>query len=397
MSRLPSCRLLCVALLGLLLGCHTTEPTQSTLEQPNYSQASDRGVGDQELLKILSDKRASTGIPALSAAIVTSRGLVRVAAIGTRKAGMDVPVTLDDLWHIGSCAKIMTSTLVARLVEQGRLSWTTTVAEIFPDLADGFDPSARSMTILQLLSHAAGLPRDIDFDSISTSIPIRAQRIEVLKIGLRSKPLSVPGTTFFYSNLGYVIVGAIVEKVLDMDWEAAVTQYVFMPLKMSSAGFGGLGTPGEIDQPWGHESANLPYTQNGPDADLPKVLGPAGLVHCTIQDWALFIADQLRGSRGKQGLLKPQSYRMLQTTHFGGTYALGWGAAWDIAAFGKKLNHAGSNNWYYAKVVAAPARDFAILVCTNEGGGPGKPAISTPAVEDITMRAISIAGRLKRK
>ncbi len=202
----------------------------------------------------------------MSAAFVTSRGLIRVAAVGTRKAGTDVPVTLADLWHIGSCAKVMTSTLVARLVEQGRLSWTTTVAEVFPDLADSFDPFARSITILQLLSHAAGLPRDVDYEAIGSSIPVRAQRIEAVKMGLRAKPLSVPGTKFLYSNLGYIIVGAIVERVLDTDWEAAITQNIFTPLKMSSAGFGGLGTPGEIDQPWGHEAANLPYSRNGPDA-----------------------------------------------------------------------------------------------------------------------------------
>lgn len=353
--------------------------------------ACDRGVGDPELLSILSDVRTRTGVPAMAAAFVTSRGLEKVAAVGTRKAGTKVPVTLDDLWHLGSCTKTMTSTLVAQLIEQDRLAWTTTVSEVFPDLANGFDPSVRSITILQLLSHRAGLPANIDYDAISSSIPVRAQRIEAVKIGLRAKPLSVPGTTFLYSNLGYIIVGAMIEKVLDIDWEAAITQYVFAPLKMLSAGFAGIGTPGEIDQPWGHETANKPNTRNGPDSDNPPVLGPAGRVHCSIQDWALFVADQLRGSRGKQGLLKPQSYRMLQNTHFGGTYALGWGVSWDFfAAFGRTLDHSGSNTWNYAKVWVAPARDFAILVCTNTGGG------SELAVGEVLVKVVSIVGRLKR-
>jgi CubicO group peptidase (beta-lactamase class C family) len=351
--------------------------------------ASDKGVGDPELLKILTDVRARTGVPAMAAALVTSRGLERVAAVGTRKAGTDVPVTLDDLWHIGSDTKIMTSTLVAELVEQGKLAWTTTVSEVFPDLADGFDPSARSITILQLLSHVAGLPRNIDFDAIDTSLPVRAQRIEAVKMALQAKPLSVPGRKHLYSNIGYVIVGAIIERVLDTDWEAAMTENVFIPLKMSSAGFGGLGTPGEIDQPWGHEAADKPDAENGPDADNPEMIGPAGRVHCTIQDWALFVADQLRGSRGQSGLLKPQSYQMLQTTHFGGDYTLGWGAVWRLWAGGKALNHAGSNGYYFALVWIAPAKDFAILVCTNEGPD------SLPAVEEVHSKIRSMVGKLK--
>jgi len=308
----------------------------------------------------------------MAAALVTSQGLQKVAAVGTRKAGTDVPVTLDDVWHLGSDTKIMTSTMVAQLIEQDRLSWTTTVSEVFPDFASSFDPSARSVTILQLLSHVAGLPRDIDYNAISSSIPVRAQRIEAVKTGLHARPLSASGTKYLYSNLGYIIVGAIIEKVLDTDWEAAITRNIFIPLNMSSAGFGGLGTPGEIDQPWGHNPGNKPVNGNGPDIDLPQVLGPAGRVHCSIQDWALFVADQLRGGRGQPGLLKPAEYEVLQTTHFGGNYALGWVVANRDWARGKALTHDGSNGMYFAVAWVAPAKDFAILVCTISGTGFSK-------------------------
>jgi CubicO group peptidase (beta-lactamase class C family) len=209
-------------------------------------------------------------------------------------------------------------------------------------------------------------------------------------MGLRGKPLNVPGTKYLYSNTGYIVVGAMIEKVLDTDWEAALTQYVFMPLGMASAGFGGLGTPGEIDQPWGHRAANQPCTENGPEVDNPPLLGPAATVHCSIQDWALFVADQLRGSRGEQGLLKPQSYRMQQTKHFPGPYALGWSTGFNFSAFGSQLSHAGSNGLYYANVWVAPARDFAVLVCTNEGPD------SSPAVEEVVFKMIWAVGRLKK-
>ncbi len=328
---------------------------------------SDKGVGDADLLDVLRQARESYNVPAMAAALVTDQGLQRIAAIGTRKWGTDSPVTTNDLWHLGSDTKAMTASLAAILVEAGKLEWTTTVAEVFPDLADTFDSGFRDANLLQLLSHEAGLPSDLNYAAISQSISVRDQRLQAVRLALHEKPLSTPGTKYLYSNLGYIIVGAMIEQVTDTDWETAITQDLFLPLKMGSAGFGGLGTPGKIDQPWGHLAAGKPVASNGPDVDNPPVLGPAGRVHSTIQDWALFIEDQLRGARGEPGLLSPESYQMLQNTHFGGDYALGWIVADRDWAGGKTLAHTGSNTLYLADVWIAPEKNFAILVCTNEG------------------------------
>jgi len=303
----------------------------------------------------------------MAAALITDQGLQKIAAIGTRKWGTDSPVTINDQWHLGSDTKAMTATLAAILVEEGRLKWTTTVTEVFPDFADSFNSGFRDVTLLQLLSHEAGLPADLNYATIGQSISVRDQRLQAVRMALHDKPLSAPGTQYLYSNVGYIIVGAMIERVTGMDWETAITQDVFIPLKMGSVGFGGLGTPGMIDQPWGHLGVGKPVAFNGPDADNPPVLGPAGRVHSTIQDWGLFIADQLRGARGEPGLLSLESYQMLQNPHFGGDYALGWIVVNRDWAGGKALAHTGSNTMYLADVWIAPEKDFAILVCTNEG------------------------------
>ena len=64
--------------------------------------------------------------------------LVTAGVVGTRKRGTEIAATLNDQWHLGSDTKAMTATLVAKLVEKGRLKWESTVAEVFPDLAAGF-------------------------------------------------------------------------------------------------------------------------------------------------------------------------------------------------------------------------------------------------------------------
>ena len=156
-------------------------------------------------------------------------------------------------------------------------------------------------------------------------------------------------------------------------------------MEMTSAGFGGTGTPGQIDQPWGHLDGGRPVAVNGPAADNPPVLGPAGRVHCTIQDWAKFVADQLRGARGRPALLKASTYQALHTPPFGGDYGLGWIVVKQDWGGGLVLNHAGDNTMNYANVWIAPQRDFAVLVCINQSGDAAAKASNEAAAALIRL------------
>ena len=133
------------------------------------------------------------------------------------------------------------------------------------------------------------------------------------------------------------------------------------------AGFGGVGTPGKVDQPWGHTKKEKPVAGNGPKVDNPQVIGPAGVVHCTIEDWAKFIADQLRGEAGMKALLTKESYAFIHSPPFGGEYAYGWLIAQREWGGGTVLTHAGCNTMNYAVAWVAPKRGFAVLVCINQG------------------------------
>ena len=92
-------------------------------------------AGDQAVTDALTPIRQQYHVPAIAGAIVTSKGLDVCGVVGVRKSGTGIPASLNDQWHLGSDTKAMTATLVGRLVEQGRLKWSTTVAEVFPDLA----------------------------------------------------------------------------------------------------------------------------------------------------------------------------------------------------------------------------------------------------------------------
>jgi CubicO group peptidase (beta-lactamase class C family) len=355
-----------VICVGLLLATAWTI-NQHKLARLGPAPAFCPAVGDEAVTQALKPIRQKFNVPAMAAAVVTSDGIKFAGAVGVRKRGSEVPVGLDDLWHLGSDTKAMTSTLIARLVERGQLRWDSTLAEIFPDLAPQMNPEFQKVTLLQLLSHRAGLPENLDLAAYSGD-DVQAVRLRAVREYLARKPEAKPGSSFAYSNLGDIVAGAIVEKVTGQPWERAITDEVFKPLQMNSAGFGGTGTPGQIDQPWPHTDDGQPTAENGPDMDNPPVMGPAGRVHCSIQDWARFVQDQLRGARGEPALLKPETYPKLQTPPFGDDYALGWIVAQRGWGGGTVLNHGGDNTMNFANVWVAPKKNFAILVCVNQSG-----------------------------
>ncbi len=329
-------------------------------------------AGEPALIALLESVRQQHQLPALAAAVVTHRGLESLAVTGYRRRDRDVPVTTNDLWHLGSNTKAMTAVLAGRLIERGRLSWQTTPAEVFSELAGEFHSDFRGITLRQLLTHRAGLKANLDWGRLARTGSVVELRRAAVRAALSAPPEYPPGTRALYSNLGYVLAGAMLERVAGAPWEDLMRREVFEPLGMRSAGFGGVGTPGALDQPWGHHAGGRPARHNGPGADNPPVLGPAGTVHCTLADWARFVADFLRGLRGEPGLLQPATYRALVAVEPGpDTSGQSYGAGWVVTrrdwAGGLALNHCGCNTLFFANVWLAPERDFAVLVVANQG------------------------------
>lgn len=332
-------------------------------------------AADPEISKLLEELRQQSDLPAMAGAIVTSEGLVAMGVTGVRKRGTETAATAGDIWHLGSDTKAITAALVAKLVEQGKLTWDTTLGDVF---GEGVHPDFSDVTLLHLLSHRAGLPDNLDLAAYRGA-NARRERVRAVQEYLSQAPKTPPGSAFEYSNLGYLIVGAVIEKTTGKSYEDLMVQHVFRPLAMTSVGFGGTGTPGKIDQPWPHEDDGKPTATNGPKMDNPPVMTPGGGAHCTIQDWAKFVADFLRGANGKPALLKTESYQTLSAVPFGGDYALGWGLHERSWGGGTVLSHSGSNTMNYCVVWMAPKRDFAVLVCTNQGGDAAGKACDAAA------------------
>ncbi|MCL4180625.1 MAG: beta-lactamase family protein [Verrucomicrobia bacterium] len=345
-------------------------------------------AGDPTIVAALKPIWRKHRLPAIAGGIITRGGLDRLGTIGVRQTGTRVAVTLADQWHLGSETKAMTATLAARLVERGSgLRWDSTVAGVFPELAETFDPGMKPVTLEALLNHRAGIAKDLDWHSLAaTGNDVRGQRVQVVKTAMGSPPRNTSGPAYHYSNVGYVVAGAMIERVTGRAWEQVIQEQLFAPLGMNATGFGGTGTPGQLDQPWGHIRAGQPVPNNGPATDNPPVLGPAGRVHASLQDWARFLTDQLRGAGGQSGLLQAASYSKLFTPPAGGDYALGWLVANREWGGGTVYTHAGCNTMNYAVAWLAPRRGFGVFVCINQGDDEAAKAADAAAGALIELR-----------
>lgn len=328
-----------------------------------------------DLSSVLEPIRARYALPALAAAVYDADHALAEGAVGLRAADQpDAPVTVDDRWHLGSDTKAMTATLLARLVERGTLRWDTTLAEAFPDEAPTMLAAYRGVTLEQLLQHRGGLLGNLlSRPALWTPLRANVRPVVELRRAFVGQVLAlapeVPVGSYRYSNAGYMVVGAALERATGRSWEDLLRDEVFTPLNMSSCGYGAPATVDTTDAPWGHVTTSGEHSPvpPGPGADNPPALGPAGTVHCTLRDWARFAQLHLRGATQQPTpYLRPESFARMHTPPARGDYALGWGVArrpWAGAL--PALTHEGSNTTFLCSVWVVPSRGRVLLVATN--------------------------------
>jgi len=364
-----------------------------TFSCPIWGDPNNFSAGPRDIQPLLEPIRTQYNLPALAAVVIHKGGIEAVGATGFRKIDSDIKATSHDQFHIGSCTKAMTATLVGMLIENEKLQWDMTLAEAFPDMAKNMHPDYHNVTLEHLLAHRAGLhpsdqswPKGKSFNDLHKlpGSPMQ-QRLEYTRMMLRQPPVAKPGTKYIYSNAGYAIAGVMAEQAMNKPWETLMQEMLFGPLNMKTAGFGAMGSPGKIDQPWQHKTVNFLIIQKhvavepGRFSDNPPVIGPAGTVHCSIEDWAHFIAIHLQGEREDTKLLKKETFQQLHTPAFDGDYAAGWLVTKRDWAGGTARTHAGSYGMNFAVVWLAPHRNFAVLVASNQGGGKVEQACDDTA------------------
>ena len=323
----------------------------------------------------LGEIQTKNHVPAMAASMVRDDEIVATAVVGDRVAGRASPARLDDRFQIGSIMKVMTATLVGRMVDRGVLKWDTTLAGMFPELRETMRPEYRNVTVDLLLSHLSGMPyqpatpEGVTDAAGGDSLLLR--RYEYVKAALKDTSVASPGTKFVYGG-GPILVANYLERKLGKPYETLMAEEVFRPLRMTRSGFGNMSSPNRIDGPWEHAWNGTALQPVKPfasfDRESRSCVGRNG--YSTAGDMARFArAHLLRSS----GYLRPETWAHLQTSVPGGSY--GPGLAIEPEAWcGKDVVwHSGSNGKNLAVLLVCRSRRVAWAIMTN-AEGPGASA-----------------------
>lgn len=340
----------------------------------NSSYAGDprsEGPAGGKLANLIARLRKEKKLVGLAAIVMVDGQVVATAADGERENGSGVPIELGDRWHLGSITKSVTATMIARLIDSGRMQWTDTIGERFPGALIHGD--WKPVTLQQLLTHTAGAPANFSFTVMFKEPELgaestRERRKAVLDV-LAGKPETPPGEKFAYSNVGYTIAGAMAESATGESWDDLVQREVFGPLELTGAGFGPPRSPSKKtpEQPRGHRPVFGWKVGMADDADNTFIIGPAGIVHMTLGDLSRYAAEHLRGELGAGRLLTAETYKRLHAPKLA-DYACGWVMKNPTYGIPHTVYwHNGSNTMWYALVVFIPGKNMVVAVTSNDG------------------------------
>ncbi len=310
----------------------------------------------------------SAELPAMGGAIVTIDGIVAIGVAGNRRVG-GPPVTLDDQWHIGSNLKAVTGFLCGIAVDDGVITWGTTVPTLFPELT--VKAEYRDVTLRDLCTNQSGLPTNPDGVTVTSPDP-RAQRNTIAAWAFEQSDPAASRGAYHYSNIGYAMAGAMMERAWNTTFEDALVTHLLDPIGVTSFGWGPQTAFGASNNP-------VPHRWNGSDwqtceaCDNPPWLSSAGRMHIRLGDWARIVQEMLRADQGTSSVIGASEGQTVSSGAVdmgsGNSYGYGWRVTSRPWANGRVWTHQGSNTNNSSVAWVAPDRDFALLALTNAGGG----------------------------
>jgi CubicO group peptidase (beta-lactamase class C family) len=338
-----------------------------------------RGETARAFAAFIEEARRTTQVPGMAVAVVQGGEVVFARGFGSRTAGRNEPVTPRTRFMIGSVTKSLSSLLLARLVDEGKLRWDSPVATLLPGFATGDRAFTEKLRVADTFCACTGMPRrDLDFIFEFA----RTRPDDIIAWFRDTRPTTGFGETFQYSNQMTAVGGYLAARLddprgpLEAAYVRALERRVLRPLGMNDStasfqrGQRGAASP---------HSVSLASTDLGEAVRLPwsmesfvRPLLPAGGVFSTAEDMARYALFELRRGRSAGGQQVVSENNLLERRRpriqAGPTSSYGLGLGISRRNGLTLVSHDGGTFGFVTRFLVIPERDLGLVVLTNSSG-----------------------------
>jgi putative ATP-binding cassette transporter len=325
---------------------------------------------DREIRAVM----AEAGLPSLTVALVDGDGVLWTGAYGLSNVWARTSATPETVYLIGSTFKAQSTLALLQQMERGAFRLDEPVRRWLAPLRIRREVLEHPVTFRQLLTHTSGLPAAFGAHSVwgeTAPPPLDAYVRDSLELVAR------PGAEVVYSNVGFALVGWLVERMSGEPYADYVRERVWQPLGMTSTAF--------APTPAMEERLAIPYVRGEtgalePTAWLKANVWPAGVVYGTILDQARWLAFNLGDGLTPDGdrLVERATLEAMQTlqdtTHSGAPLGAGWGYEhtgyglgwWTSTRNGERFfAHSGGAPGYTSFLMGNRDRGVGVALLTN--------------------------------
>lgn len=307
----------------------------------------------------------------MSIAIVDNGQIVYATGYGFSDVEAQTPATSKSIYRIGSITKSFTALSILQLQQQGKLSVKDELKQHIPEFVIGFQKNqVQPIYLRNIMAHTSGLPSDLMNGFFTENPPTFNWTIEQSNNVKMSYPLAYSHS---YSNFGYEILGEVIARKGEMDYEKYIQTHIFSPLGMNAS----FVYPTEVNK--------TPKSYLGKTLiDEPLIRdASAGLIHSNVEDMSNYLMMYLnRGNFNGQSVIDSLSILEMekkQTTdlalkensNFGyGLYSNSYYMKKDSdSSIVKIIGHGGDTYTFHSDMKYIPELGIGVVLLTNSSGG----------------------------
>jgi CubicO group peptidase (beta-lactamase class C family) len=328
--------------------------------------------------KIVDATVARYHLPGIAVGVIENGQVVYVRTAGETAAGSGQKITPQTLFKIASNSKAMTTALLGRLVDQGKLRWDDPVTKYLPQFRMNDPWVTANMRVADLLTHSSGLPEG-GGDLMLWPEPNAFTRADIIHGLAFIKPGYSFRSQYQYDNLLYVVAGEVAAAAGGAPYETLMHREVFEPLGLSRCqvgawnrdAVGDVATPHRRD---GDRNVAMPEA-----AVIPAITSaPAGGIRCDLDDMLSWARNWLQPTPAQLAWLSPTQRKILQAPHmlipvsvqrraWDNAHVMAYGYGWRMADVDGEWNvwHTGTLNGMYSMLSLLPDRRSGFVFMIN--------------------------------